>query len=298
MIRKAVVPAAGLGTRLLSATKEQPKEMLPIFAADNDGALCLKPMLQQIFEQIFDFGLREFYFVVGRGKRAIVDHFIPDREFVQRLNANGKSSQAFQLQSFYEKIEASAIAWVNQPEPKGFGDAVLEANRVVGKEPFLVHAGDTYIIPGNQDILAKLTETHARGQAEVTLTLKEVHDPRMYGVAEVTETGAQSLLVNRVTEKPSHPASKLAIMPVYVFNSTIFQAIRNTPPGRGGEIQLTDAIQKLIDDGRKVQAIKLSANDIRLDIGTPETYREALELSYQDALAKKTNPMLRSAEDT
>ncbi len=93
-VKKTVIPAAALGTRLLSATKEQPKEMLPVFAAGKDGGLCLKPMVQHILEQLVDFGVREFYFIVGRGKRAIEDQFTPDRDYTHRLNAHGKSSQA------------------------------------------------------------------------------------------------------------------------------------------------------------------------------------------------------------
>ena len=128
LIENAVIAAAGLGTRLMSATKEQPKEMLPLFAASEDEAICLKPIVQQIFEQLFDFGLRQFYFIVGRGKRAIEDHFTPDHWFVGRLNTVGKGRQV--LEAFYRRIEESCIIWVNQPEPRGFGAAVLQA------EPF------------------------------------------------------------------------------------------------------------------------------------------------------------------
>lgn len=287
MIRKAVVPAAGLGTRLLSATKEQPKEMLPIFVTSQDGSLCLKPMVQQIFEQLFDLDIREFYFIVGKEKRAIEDHFTPDREFISRLNSHGKNSQAQELESFYKKIEASTIVWVNQPEPKGFGDAVLQAERLIRDEPFLVHAGDTYIISNAPAIPVRLAEAHTRNQAQATLTIQEVEDPRQYGVAEVSEMSGGILDVKRVEEKPTRPTTKLALMPIYIFNPTIFNALRATKADKGGELQLTDAIQKLIETGHKVQAVKLRADDIRLDIGTPETYWEALQLSHRHALSKK-----------
>lgn len=281
MITKAVVPAAGLGTRLLSATKEQPKEMLPLFAVFGDGTICLKPIVQQIFEQLFDFGLRDFYFIVGRGKRAIEDHFTPDHGFVSRLDALGKGGQV--LQDFYRRIEESSIIWVNQPEPKGFGAAVLQAQPLVDGEPFLVHAGDTYIISGTQSILERLTRAHARSEAEATLAIQEVADPRQYGVAEVRETAADSYDVKAVVEKPAEPKSRLAIMPVYVFEPSILEVLRATLPGRRGEIELTDAIQKLIDTGHRVEAVKLQEDDIRLDIGTPESYWKALELSHRYA---------------
>jgi UTP--glucose-1-phosphate uridylyltransferase len=280
MILKAVVPAAGLGTRLLSATKEQPKEMLPVFALGEDGALCLKPMVQRIFEQLFDFGVREFYFIVGREKRAIQDHFTPDCEFVRRLDLHGKIGQALGLKTFYRNLQSCSVVWVNQPEPKGFGDAVLQARPLIGTEPFLVHAGDTYIMSESQSVHARLVGAHRKGGAEATLIVKEIQDPRRYGVAEVVDANTPEVQVTHVVEKPDQPVSRLAIMPIYVFNPTIFEALRVTPPGKSGEIQLTDAIQKLIDGGSKVQAVKLKGNDIRLDIGSPETYWEALEITY------------------
>jgi UTP--glucose-1-phosphate uridylyltransferase len=288
IISKVLIPAAGLGTRLLSATKEQPKEMLPIFARAEDGTLCLRPLVQQIFEQVFDFGIREFYFVVGKGKRAIEDHFTPDPDYVRRLNSRAKSSQALQLESFYKRIIASTIVWVNQPETNGFGDAVFQARGCIGEGPFLVHAGDTLVRSPTGTVLARLCRAYAdaRTLAAAMLTLQEVDDPRQYGVAEVHETSDGCLEVERVVEKPARPTGKLAIMPLYIFNSSIFDALETTPPDKNGEVQLTDAIQRLIDAGHKIQAIKLSEDDVRVDIGTPETYWDALQLSHQHALYK------------
>lgn len=288
MIRKAIIPVAGLGTRLLSATKEQPKEMLPVFATGEDGALCLKPIVQVIFEQLFDFGIRQFCFVVGRGKRAIQDHFTPDRDFVQYLNSHGKNGQCLRLERFYGELEASAITWVNQAEPKGFGDAVLQAESVVGREPFLVHAGDTYIVSQGQSVQSRLIDLHATGKCGASLTIKEFKDPRQYGIAEVRDGRARILDIRRVVEKPDRPRSRLGIMPVYAFNPTIFEALRSILPDKGGELQLTDAIQRLIDEGHIVRAIKLQADDIRLDIGTPDTYWEALLSSHKHALSRET----------
>jgi UTP--glucose-1-phosphate uridylyltransferase len=286
LFKKVVIPVAGLGTRLLSVTKEQPKEMLPIFAVAEDGGICLKPLVQQVFEQLFDLGLREFCFVVGKGKRAIEDHFTPDHDYVHGLNSRGKNSQALHLDSFYDRIESSAIVWLNQPKPRGFGDAVLQAKHVIGEEPFLVHAGDTLIKSRTESIHARLAETYASTRPAVMLVLQEVEDPRQYGVAEVREASDGGLLVRKVVEKPDRPRTRLAIMPLYVMNRTIFEALDATPPGRGREIQLTDAIQRLIDTGQEVRAIRLREDDIRLDIGTPETYWQALELSHRHALSK------------
>lgn len=285
MIRKAVIPAAGLGTRLLSATKEQPKEMLPVFCRNRNGDLSVKPLVQLVFEQLFDVGIKEFCFIVGRGKRAIEDHFTPDFEYVERLNSISKNSQASDLQSFYRKLEESTIIWVNQPQPKGFGHAVLLARPFVGAEEFLVHAGDTYVISNQNSHLTRLVNTHRRLRDDATLLIQEVLDPRPYGIIEGKET-AEGYKVTRVVEKPEKPTTNLAIMPIYVFTPILFRALEVTPPGKGGEIQLTDGIQKLIDWGLNVHAIKLSDDDIRLDIGTPQTYWEAQSLSYKKALER------------
>lgn len=283
---KVIIPAAGRGTRLLPATKEQPKEMLSLFARGSNGQICLKPALQLVFEQLYDVGFREFYFIIGREKRAIEDHFTPEPGYVAMLEGKGKSGPADELKRFYRKIEDSTIVWVNQPEPRGFGDAVLKAAAFAGGEPVLVHAGDTYIISDNARHLRALMQTHDKLEADATCVLQEVEDPRQYGVAEVEEIGGTAYRVKKVIEKPEKPTTNLALMPIYVFDPVIFKALKETAPGVGNEIQLTDGIQKLIDGGLKVYAIKLSPNDIRLDIGTIETYWDALKLSYQHMQGK------------
>lgn len=275
-----MIPAAGLGTRLLSATKEQPKEMLPIFTGGADGTLCLKPMLQQIFEQLFDSGMRYFYFIVGREKRAIEDHFTPDRDLIERLNRQNRSSQVRYLQGFYHRIEASTIVWVNQPAPKGFGDAVLRTERLLDEESFMVHAGDTCIVSATHSFHQRLTRTHKASDAEATLSITNVKDPRSYGVVYVGRREGENYYVKAVVEKPEQPTTRLAIMPVYVFKQSIFDALRVTPVGKGGEIQLTDAIQELIDRGHRIRAVKLRADEIPLDIGTPEKYWETLRVTH------------------
>lgn len=281
MLRKVVIPAAGLGTRLLSVTKEQPKEMLPVFAKGSNGELCLKPLLQMVFEQLYDAGFREFCFIVGRGKRAIEDHFTQDYEYIEMLRSKGKSSQADDLEGFYRRLEDSTIIWINQPHPKGFGDAVLRAEPFIGDDEFLVHAGDTYIVSPNNNHLERLMEVYHRYRVDAAFIVQEVEDPRQYGVAVVEKVNEGVYEVKRVIEKPEEPVSKLAIMPVYAFHPVIFKALERTPPGKGGEVQLTDGIQKLIDWGLKVYAVELSKEDIRLDIGNPEGYWEALRVSYE-----------------
>lgn len=286
---KAVLPAAGLGTRLLPATKEQPKEMLSLFTCGTDGQICVKPLLQMVFEQLHDAGFREFCFIVGRGKRSIEDHFTPDNNYVELMHEQGKDQLGRELDSFYEKVKSSTMVWVNQPEPKGFGDAVLKASSFVDDDRILVHAGDTYVASDGASHLERLRKAHEKHESEATLTLQQVEDPRKYGVAEVDKNSPNDPEVYNVEnaiEKPEKPPTNLAVMPIYIFEPSIFDALRQVPPGKGNEIQLTDGFFKLIEWGRKVRAIELGEDELRWDIGTSETYREALDESYNYAQEK------------
>lgn len=282
-VSKCVITAAGLGTRLLPMSKELPKEMLPVYVKGVTGELILKPVLQALFEQLYSFDIREFCFVVGRGKRAIEDHFIPDWDFVTRLKDSGKTSLALEMENFYRMLTAKGltILWINQSLPRGFGHAVLIAKPFSGNTPFFVCAGDTVIISSGNRFIHRMVEDHLKSGSDVTILLQEVHDPRQYGVAIVEPTEPLKHRVLRVVEKPSKPPSNLAIMPTYVFNPSIMDALENIEPGVGGEIQLTDAIQCLIDSGHSVRGIQLDIDEIRLDIGTPETYYEAISKSYK-----------------
>ncbi len=280
MVNKVIIPAAGLGTRLFPATKEQPKEMLPIFANSSNGGMSVKPVVQLVFEQLHEAGLREFCFIVGRGKRGIEDHFTPDADCVRNLEGLGKNCQASDLEGFYEKLNTSTVVWVNQPEAKGFGNAVLMAEPFVQNERCLVHAGDSSIISQDMDYLERLLGAYERFDADAAFIVLEIENPRQYGIVEGDEVEAGVFRVRRVVEKPEKPATNLAIMAMYVFHPVIFKALKETEPGKNGEIQLTDAIQKLVDWGLKVYAVKLDNGYAHLDIGSPERYWEALELSY------------------
>lgn len=279
-INKVVIPSAGLGTRLLPSTKELPKEMLPVFSRTPEGQFSLKPLLQLVFEQLFDFGICQFCFIVGRGKRAVEDHFTPSYDFIQLLESKGKQPLASDLKAFYERIEESTIVWINQPAPLGFGHAVLMSKSFVGNDPFLVHAGDTYI--ASKDHLRRLIDCHFKHKADATLLLQEILDPRQYGVAEVEEV-EDHLIVKKVIEKPEKPPSNLAIMPIYAFNPIIMRALEEISPGVGGELQLTDGIQRLLDWGLRVCAVKLRPDESRLEVGSPETYWEAISASFKRA---------------
>ena len=280
MLTKALIPAAGLGTRLLPMTKEMPKEMFPIFTKGCNGGICLKPMVQAVYEQLFDSGFRDFCFIVGRTKRAIEDQFTPDRGYVDGLQRNGRSSSIEALLDFYSRVHHSNIIFVNQPEPKGFGDAVLAARSSISGG-LLVHAGDTYIVSKNHDHIRRVITAHMKLGADATFLVQRISDPRQYGVIRGQELSENTLSVQEGVEKPEKPASNMAIMPVYVFEPVIFEALSHVKPGRGGEIQLTDGIQSLIEGGCEVNAVTLNPSELRLDIGMPDTCWEALKLSYE-----------------
>jgi len=286
VVRKVIIPAAGLGTRLFPATKEQPKEMLPIFSQTANGDMAVKPVVQLVYEQLYEAGLRQFCYVVGRGKRGIEDHFTPDAHCVQTLEGMGKSGQASDLESFYAKLETSTSMWVNQPEPKGFGSAVLMAQPFVQHESCMVHAGDSVIISKEMDYIKKLISAFERFKADAAFLTLEIENPRQYGIVEGREVEPGIIKVKQVTEKPEKPKTNIAIMAMYAFRPVIFDALEKTEPGKNGEIQLTDAIQKLVDWGSNVVAVNLDKSYQHLDIGSPERYWQALELSYKQIRGK------------
>ena len=158
LITKVVIPSAGLGTRLLPTTKQQPKEMLPLFMKGIDGKLCLKPLLQVVFENLCDSNFREFHFITGRGKRSIEDHFTVDNGLLRYLEVRKNNGSVQELVAFYEKICKSSIIFINQAEPKGFGDALYCAKSVIGRNNFLVHAGDDLVISKTNQYLQRMIQ--------------------------------------------------------------------------------------------------------------------------------------------
>jgi len=276
VIRKVVIPAAGLGTRLLPTTKELPKEMLPLFFEGKDDKVRLKPMLQAIFEQLYDEGFREFGFIVGRGKRAIEDHFTPDYSFVEYLKNKNKKELSGELQEFYRKISDSTLVFINQPKPKGFADAVHQAKVFTQNEPFLMHAGDDLVFSRNNSHLKRLMKTFEEHDADVAFLVEEVEDPQKYGVVIGKEVEPYLFAVKDVIEKPEKPISNLAVVALYLFKPVIYEGIEKAKPDERGEMQIADAVQVLLKRRCKVYALKLRSGERRIDIGTPETYLETL----------------------
>ena len=275
MIHKAVIPAAGMGTRLLPATKEQPKEMLRVFCEFQNDVI-VKPTLQVIFENIYSSGIREFCFITGRTKRAIEDHFVPH-------NNPCIKKQIKPLDDFHEILNKSRIYWINQHEPHGFGDAVLHAKHFINNENFLVHAGDTILSAKNINILSRLFDIHEKYRPDATIIIHRPKDIQNFGVAETTIISEGVHKVLGIEEKPEHPKTDLAVLPVYAFNPIIFKALENTKSDKKGELQVVDAIQLMINWGLEVIAMELGTEEIRLDIGNPQSYKEALSYVIPEA---------------
>jgi UTP--glucose-1-phosphate uridylyltransferase len=279
MIKKAVIAAAGLGTRMLSVTKELPKEMLPLYALEGEGFLTLKPVLQLIFEQVYDFGIRDFCFIVGRGKRAIEDHFTPDynyNETLRKKNNIDYDKHAIALEQFYGKLKNCAIFWVNQSPPLGFGHAVLTTRPYIGEdEEFFVFAGDTLILSERKQHIMNIVNSYKKENADIAFITQNVEDPRSYGVVSGSESSEGVYYVDRVVEKPAVPMSNLAIVPIYIFKRQIFDYLEHLSPDSRNEVQLTEAIQSWLSIKGKVIATKMKHDELRLDVGTPETYFKA-----------------------
>ena len=279
-INKTVITAAGLGTRLLPGTKEHPKEMFPLFVKNESGKVLVKPLLQIVFEQLHDFGINNFCFIVGRGKRSIEDHFTPDDSLLELLEKNNRTTLSNEMKRFHKVLEDVDITWKTQLRPNGFGDAVLKAKSFIQNDTFLLFAGDDFIVSKNNDFLKRLVETHDRHKAAATVVVERVPDPERYGVVYGKEVQDGTYKVEKIVEKPKNPKSNLCVVGVYVFTPKIFECLEETGYNEKGQKELTDAIQLLLDKGLEVYAEELKPTETRMEIGTPESYRLTLSKSY------------------
>ena len=237
IVKKAVIPAAGLGTRFLPATKSQPKEMLPVVD---------KPSIQYVVEEAVAAGLTDILIITGRGKRAIEDHF--DRNF--ELEHYLEQSEKFDLLAEVQVVnELADIHYIRQRDPLGLGHAVSVAREHVGDEPFAVILGDDIMVDDGE-LLRSMIAVHEREHASVLALLEvEPHEISAYGCAECDDVGDGLRRVRGVVEKPraEDAPSNLAVIGRYVFTPGIFDALDRITPGVGGELQLTDAIALLLD---------------------------------------------------
>ena len=280
-MKTAVITTGGLGTRLLTTTKESPKTMLPLYdKAYDDGDPMLRPLIELIFTNLYNNGFRKFCIIVGsKTKSSILHHMSVDESFISLLKKrNSFHDKRFikTLSDLYKKIENCEIHWIKQPTPMGFGHALLSAKKFVD-EDFLLHAGDTYF--PNYDFIPQLIKLSKKTQkSSCCLLLQSKKDLKGYGIAEIQKKNNTNIVFN-VEEKPKLPKSNLAILPVYTFRPSIFDALKHTTIGHNKELQVTDAIKTLINRNEKVVALKMIKQ--WFDIGTPHNYFKAMSYSYK-----------------
>jgi UTP--glucose-1-phosphate uridylyltransferase len=267
-VRKAVIPAAGLGTRFLPATKAMPKEMLPVVD---------KPAIQYVVQEAVSAGLKDVLMITGRNKRALEDHFdrVPVTEAL--LEAKGDTER---LAAVQHATELGEIHYVRQGDPKGLGHAVLRAKTHVGDEPFAVLLGDD-LIDERDELLTTMMEVQQQtGGSVVALIEVDPSQISSYGAADIEQIDGQAhVRVKHLVEKPSveEAPSNLALIGRYVLHPSVFEVLEETAPGRGGEIQLTDALQTLAArDGEGGGVYGVVFRGRRYDTGDKLSYLKAI----------------------
>lgn len=261
-VRKAVIPAAGLGTRFLPATKATPKEMLPIVD---------KPTIQYIVEEALAAGIEDILVITGRSKRAIEDHFDRSIELEMNLKEHGKEKEL----EVVRKISDIRIHYIRQKEPRGLGHAILCAQQFIGDEPFAVLLGDD-VVDAKVPALKQLIDVYEKTGSSV-LGVQEVPLEKVssYGIVASHATDEpRTFTVSDMVEKPAveDAPSCLAVLGRYVINPEIFAILEKTEPGRGGEIQLTDAL-KVLAEQQTMYAYNFEGR--RYDVGDKQGFLEA-----------------------
>ena len=295
-ITKAILPVAGMGTRLLPATKSQPKEMLPVGR---------KPVVQYVVEEMADEGVCKLLFITGRKKRSIEDHFDSDPELEARLSV----SDPVDIGEIDYDSRGVEFFYARQRRPAGNADAVRLGHEFVGDESFVVAFGDTILTSVDQPgVVGRMIEAHERNGAAATIAVWDVprEETFRYGivrpVAGISHGDAPAFAIEEIVEKPAVESapSTLAVAARYIFTPEIFSAIERTEPGIGGELWLTDAIRVLLATGARVQCVPLGPGERRWDIGNPMTYYRAFahfalaDPDHGDQFADDMDKMLES----
>ena len=270
MIQKCLFPVAGYGTRFLPATKSMPKEMLPVVN---------KPLVQYGVEEAIAAGMVNCAFVTGRGKRAIADHFDISYELEHQIAGSSKEKY---LRSIREVLDRGVFTMTRQREMLGLGHAVLTGEPLIGEQPFgVVLSDDLCVNPGGDGVLSQMAQIYAKHGCSV-VAVQEVPEDQVgsYGIVDATAFSDSVLRVTDMVEKPA-PAdapSRLAAIGRYILTPDIFEILRELPPGKGGEIQLTDALRVQAQTGR---LLAYRFQGLRFDCGSVPGYIEATNYVYQ-----------------
>lgn len=262
-VRKAVIPAAGLGTRFLPATKAMPKEMLPIVD---------KPTIQYIIEEAIASGIEEILIITGKSKRAIEDHFDRSVELENELEKKNNQELLELVKDISDMVD---IHYIRQKEAKGLGHAIYCAKTFVGNEPFAVLLGDDVVHNPDKPCLKQMIEAYDEYRTSV-LGVQEVaqHDVSKYGIVDGEQVSERVYTVKGLVEKPAvyEAPSNVAILGRYIINPGIFDILAETKPGKGGEIQLTDALKEL---ALKESMYAYNFEGKRYDVGNKQGFLEA-----------------------
>jgi UTP--glucose-1-phosphate uridylyltransferase len=295
VIRSAIVPVAGTGTRLLPATKSQPKEML---------AVARKPIVQYVAEELIANQVDRILFITGRNKTSIENHFDTDPELVRNLSAEHKREL---LRAIEFDDHQTQFFYTRQRLQKGLGDAVLCGENFAGDHPFVVALGDSILgLHAQSKTVLAMAELFEERRASCVIAVEEVPADQTvhYGIVAVRDLGGGSLEVHDLVEKPAPGSapSNLAIAGRYVFSPAIFEMIRRVEPDKHGEIQLTNAMARMCAEGHRMLAVKLPAGEKRYDIGNFPSYFETFvefalaDPAYGPALRRKLEEMLEKSK--
>lgn len=275
MIKKCLFPAAGYGTRFLPATKAIPKEMLPIVN---------KPLIQYGVEEAIEAGINTMAIVTGRGKRAIEDHFDISYELEHQIKGSSKEPL---LKDIRKLVNECTFTYTRQKEMKGLGHAVLVSEVLIGNEPFAVVLADDLCEGENEGVLKQMIELYKKYRCSIVAVMEvEKENIHKYGVVKAKELEKDVFVVSDMVEKPKakEAPSNLAVIGRYILTPDIFDILRETKPGAGGEIQLTDALQIQAQNGM-VLAYKFKGK--RFDCGSVDGYVEATNYFYNKLSDKK-----------
>ena len=278
-ITKCLFPAAGYGTRFLPATKATPKEMLPVLT---------KPLIQYGVEEALEAGITTMAIVTGRGKRAIEDHFDISYELEHQIKGTSKEPLLDEIRSL---ITQCTFSYTRQTEMKGLGHAILTGETLIGHEPFAVILADDLCTNGQEDnVLAQMVEAYHKNPNHCIVAVEEIpkEETHKYGIVSLENTNHQNSITNHelpitikdMIEKPTpeDAPSNLAIIGRYILTPEIFEVLRDTKPGKGGEIQITDALRQLAKEG-KVLAYRFEGR--RFDCGSVDGFVEATNYFYR-----------------
>jgi UTP--glucose-1-phosphate uridylyltransferase len=277
MIKKCLFPAAGYGTRFLPATKAMPKEMLP---------LVNKPLIQYGVEEALSAGMNGMAIVTGRGKRAIEDHFDISYELEHQIAGTSKEAA---LKDIRHLIDVCTFSYTRQTEMNGLGHAILTGETLIGNEAFAVLLADDYCVTeaGTDPVLLQMVELYEKYRCSIVAIEEVPHDETSkYGVIDGVEEAPGVFRVRQMVEKPD-PAdapSNLAIIGRYILTPDIFDILRSTPPGRNGELQITDALMTQATYGR-VLGYKFKGR--RFDCGSVEGFIDATNYNFQNIYKRK-----------